>query len=200
MNQPYLKAHLQQIFQSFSKQLKMVFADMDRAYQSAAAVYAFSCDGCKDNCCRSLFYHHTFLEYCFLLDGFAGLSSVKQREIICRAREKGQMSGELNPNNQANRPMCPLNSKGRCMLYANRPMICRLHGIPHEFRPPGKGTVNGAGCRTFEDRCGQKQYYPFDRTPFYARMAALEKAFKQQAGVGHKLKLTVAEIICSFEK
>jgi hypothetical protein len=200
MNLPFSREHLQLTFQAFTLPLKTVFDKMEQAYRSAAACYAFSCSGCRDNCCRSTFYHHTFLEYCYLHEGFCGLDPTRQAEVIASAQEVCRTAGGSKAGGRAVRPMCPLNIASRCLLYGHRPMICRLHGIPHEFRLPGKELIRGAGCRTFDERCGQKQYYPFDRTSFYVQMAELEQAFKQQAGIQSKLKLTVAEMICSFKK
>ena len=99
---------------------------------------------------------------------------------------------------QAGKPvwiMCPLNDNGRCILYAYRPMICRMHGIPYEFQKPGQKIINCPGCQTFDERCSDKRYYPFDRTPFYFVMANLENEFKQTVGITGKLKATITEMI-----
>ena len=53
--------------------LKQIYADMDRAYHRAAGQYGFACDGCPDSCCRSLFYHHTIIEYGYLVEGLKTL-------------------------------------------------------------------------------------------------------------------------------
>jgi hypothetical protein len=42
--------------------------------------------------------------------------------------------------------------------------------------------------------------YRFDRTPFYRQMAMLERELKQAAGLDAKLKMTVAEMIATFEE
>ena len=88
--------------------------------------------------------------------------------------------------------MCPLNREGRCLLYAFRPMICRLHGIPHELRPPGRPVSYGPGCRLFSERHGRQPYVAFDRSPLYARMAGLEQEIRRALGFGARLKLTIA--------
>lgn len=94
--------------------------------------------------------------------------------------------------------MCPLNFDGLCVLYPYRPMICRLHGIPHELQPPGQGKILNVGCRDFEKRNSTRMHVPFDRTPFYTKMAGLEKEFRQQAGTTQKIKMTVSQMIVSF--
>ena len=95
-------------------------------------------------------------------------------------------------------PMCPLNFDGRCILYAYRPMICRLHGIPHEFTRPDQRTLYGPGCEAFTKKYAQKGHIKFDRTPFYLAMAELEKDFKLKAGLTRKLKMTIAQMIISL--
>ncbi len=73
-------------------------------------------------------------------------------------------------------------------------MICRLHGIPNEFHRPDGQVIHGPGCDTFNKQCHQRSYIPFDRTPFYQEMAALEKALRQRAGFTGKIKMTVAQM------
>jgi hypothetical protein len=94
--------------------------------------------------------------------------------------------------------MCPLNFNERCALYAYRPMICRVHGIPHELQRPGQGVVTGPGCAAFTQEHPEKKYFKFDRTPIYLELAVLEKQFKSKAGITHRLKMTIAEIISTF--
>ena len=118
--------------------LKALYAEMDRQYEHAASHYGFICSGCDDNCCRTRFYHHTFLEYLYIIDGFNRLSAEIKRETRNRARKVcNQMNEENTPFGQ----MCPLNFEGRCILYIHRPMICRLHGIPHELRKYSKALL-----------------------------------------------------------
>ena len=46
-----------------------------------------------------------------------------------------------------------------------------------------------------DDRCANKPYYKYDRTPFYLEMAKLENEFKQAAGLDSRIKMTIAEMI-----
>lgn len=80
-------------------------------------------------------------------------------------------------------------------LYAFRPMICRLHGIPHELRPPGRPVSYGPGCPLFSERHARQAYVAFDRSPLYARMARLEQEIRRSLGFGARLKMTVAEML-----
>ncbi len=93
------------------------------------------------------------------------------------------------------RLMCPLNFEKLCILYPYRPMICRLHGIPHELRKSANNRIYGGGCETFDRRCRAKNYFTFDRTPFYMKMAALENQFKQATGIAGKIRMTIAEML-----
>ena len=168
---------------------------MDRAYNQAASAAGFVCTGCEDNCCRSLFYHHTYLEYIFLRSGFAELSQARRQEIKERALAYVRSVSATPAGPVGKRMICPLNNEGRCRLYAVRPMICRLHGIPHEFTPPGHSLRLGTGCKAFYDQSGPNENYRLDRTPHYLEMARLEAQFKWQLGLNQKIKLTVAEML-----
>jgi Fe-S-cluster containining protein len=182
-------------FAAFSDRLRDLFAAMDREFTRAAAHYGFQCSGCPDNCCQTHFYHYTHLEYLFIQEGLAKLTPAKQRQIRIRAEDVCRKVARADREGHPLRMMCPLNDHGLCILYPNRPMICRLHGIPHEFQNPGQKRIHCPGCTPFDERCPDKPYYAFDRTPFYSKMASLEKEFKQTAGITGKIKLTIAEMI-----
>ena len=112
---------------------------------------------------------------------------------VCRQHEEGDKKGE------SIRVMCPLNSEGMCLLYTHRPMICRLHGISHELRRPGRDIGFSPGCGEFSEFTIGKDYFTFDRTPFYIKMAGLEKEVNETFGPRDKIKLTVAQMISEFE-
>jgi hypothetical protein len=50
-------------------------------------------------------------------------------------------------------------------------------------------------CEEFGRQCKKKDYYKFDRTPFYNQMARLENQLKEHFGLNRKIKKTVAEMI-----
>jgi Fe-S-cluster containining protein len=182
----------------FLERLKRIYAAMDQKYKEAAEYYNFHCTGCEDNCCFTRFYHHTLLEYLYIYEGFKTFDRKKQKKIIQKASDVSCKSVLAAEKVQTVRLICPLNLDGLCLLYAFRPMICRLHGIPHELQQPGMEIVYGPGCEAFSKPCLQKNYFKFDRTPFYIEMAELEKELKQAVGMTQKLKFTVAEMINSF--
>jgi len=180
---------------AYIDRLKQIYAAMDRAYNRAAGRYSFACDGCRDSCCRSRFYHHTIIEYDYLIQGLKTLNLAKRKEVTARALHVVDETTRADQSGTAVRIMCPLNFDELCILYPYRPMICRLHGIPHELQKPGQNPVYGPGCETFDHRCGPRGYVKFDRTPFYRQVAMLEQQVKQALGFDGKIRMTVAEMI-----
>ena len=179
----------------FAELLTSIFADMDREYSRVAEHYGFDCNACADICCQTRFYHHTYIEYLLVKEGFHTLGSDMQTEIVSRARKVVRQAADLEKEGKPARLMCPLNFEALCVLYPYRPMICRLHGIPHEFQNGAGHRVQAPGCETFDRMCSSIQYFKFDRTPFYREMAGLEKAFRQTLGINAKIRMTIAEMI-----
>jgi Fe-S-cluster containining protein len=175
-----------------------IYAAMDRAYNLAALHYGFKCTGCDDNCCYTRFYHYTYIEYGYILKGYRLLDGHKSAEVRKRALKVIGDSKATDKKELAERYMCPLNFDGRCILYAYRPMICRLHGIPHEFQTSNHNVIYAPGCDSFTGQHGDTKYFSFDRTPFYTQMTRLESELKQAMGIDNKLKMTIAEMIASF--
>ena len=173
------------------EEIKSAYAAMDAAYDAVADQYGFHCQGCEDNCCTSLFFHHTYVEQAYLLSGVTALPQADQDAARKRAQEyvKQTFDGREIPESQ--KLLCPLNQDGRCMVYAQRPMICRLHGLPHELNRPGAGKLQSPGC----DAGGFQTYIPFDRTPLYQHMARAEMAYRQTHQLRGKIKKTIAEML-----
>ena len=184
----------------FFDRLAEIYGEMDRAYDEVAGLYGFSCTGCVDNCCLTRFYHHTAIEYAYLVRSFTALPRSLRSGCMDRALAYNREMKRVRAEKGSFSRMCPLNENGLCLLYSSRPMICRLHGIPHELAPPGRAKTYGAGCGAFEAQCGKGVYHPFDRTPFYAAMADLERRFKEAAGISGKVRMTVAEMLESVSE
>ena len=195
MHLPFEKLIAQINTDVFLNRLSAIYASMDLKYSKAADYYGFNCTGCEDNCCLTRFYHFTISEYLYILEGFDKLNAEKQTDIRARALEVTRKTLEADRKGKPVRLMCPLNIDGSCILYSYRPMICRLHGIPHELHKPGQDIAYGSGCETFSKQFGKKSYYKFDRTPFYMEMAALEKELKQAACITLKIKMTVVDML-----
>ncbi len=177
------------------KPLAALYDDMDKIWNKIAADHHFNCTGCEDNCCKSLFFHHTYIEKAYLLHGFNALDSNKKQKILGRAANYCKRTFPQSLEIKTLKIYCPVNENGRCTLYKYRPMICRLHGLPHELKKPGFDPIKGTGCDAglFDD----KTYIKFDRTPFYQQMAQIEIAFRQNLNKTGKIKETIAQMLVS---
>jgi Fe-S-cluster containining protein len=178
------------------KALKTLYASMDKTWDKIATGYHFHCNGCEDNCCKSLFFHHTHIEKAYLIHGFNGLDQDTKEKILIRAKNYCSKTFPKGSEINALKIICPLNEDGLCLLYPFRPMICRLHGLPHELKKPGVEPVKGPGCDAglFDD----KPYIKFDRTPFYQQMAQIEMKFRRDSNKAYKTKQTIAQMLISL--
>jgi hypothetical protein len=170
-----------------------LYQKMDLAYNQVAACYDFHCTGCTDNCCTSLFFHHTFIEKAFVIQGFSQMEKAIQKQIQDKAADYVNRTFSTPGTHRSLKRMCPLNREGKCVLYFYRPMICRLHGLPHELHPPGRQKIRGSGCDA--GSFDAKTYIPFDRTPFYVEMAAIEQQFKDRHSKTGRPRQTIAQIL-----
>jgi Fe-S-cluster containining protein len=175
--------------------IDQLFRRMDRAYDEAAERSGFVCHGCRDNCRQTRFYHHTLLEVLYIR---SGLKSLPPHRLV-RIRASAQAADrQMTGSQQCKAPlrvMCPLNDKGRCVLYDRRPMICRLHGIAHTLRRPDGQMISGPGCDDYYRQCGASGHHTLDRTPIYVAMAELEGRLRAQLNYHRKIKMTVARIV-----
>lgn len=172
---------------------------MDSRYAEVAGRYGFVCRGCRDNCCITRFTHHTWIEYHYLLSGFESIDEVRKKKVRRRADTVTDIMRMADARGLPVREMCPLNVDGRCVLYSHRPMICRLHGLPHELHPPGQDLRKHPGCEAFYDRCGLSGYIRFDRTPFYMELSNLERNLRGSLGITRKIKMTIAQMLADPE-
>ncbi len=179
----------------FFSRLAGIYETMDDAWNLAAAHYGFVCNGCDDNCCESEFYHHTFVEKAYLLSGISNLDPAAKKRIQERAKTVLSKLTSALKKGESLRIMCPLNEKGRCILYLFRPMICRLHGIPNELKKPGRTAVKGPGCDAGKELFTLKPYTTFDRTPFYTKMAMLEMDYRKTTEKTGRVNQTIAEML-----
>lgn len=173
---------------------------MDAAYEDVASSYGLACGGCADNCCTQLFHHRTQIEFLYLYEGFKKADSALKDWMLRGAREfedyhlKGADAGPP--------PICPVNSGGLCSLYEFRPMICRLHGLPHEFTMPDGKKVGGGGCLGLGSGSteGAEPSPLLDRTPFYTGLADIERSLRKIAGHPGGCKRTTARMLMEMEK
>lgn len=197
--EPFLSARSRYL--PILNRLQVLFEEMDQAYETVARQYGFQCRGCADSCCRTRFHHHTLLEYIFLLEGMRTLGPGQRPAVHERALAAVDRMRDADRRGVGLRSLCALNGDGLCMIYAFRPMICRLHGIPHELKRPDGNVVISPGCDAFSAGCrqtGTTDYVRFDRTPFYRRMALLEKDLRERMGYAGKIKLTLAQMLVTI--
>lgn len=176
-------------------QLAELYAAMDRQYEAAAQYYGFQCDGCRENCCQTRFYHHTIIEYLYLMKGMDQLPLETRDTVLVVAARVVRQTRAADQSGQKLRLMCPLNREQLCIMYSYRPMICRMHGISHELHRNDGTILSGPGCRQFDDQAQGKAYFRYDRTPLYHQMALLEKEVRLTSGISRKLKMTIAEML-----
>jgi Fe-S-cluster containining protein len=102
---------------------------------------AVACASGCDDCCHALF-DLSLLEALSLALAFQELPRAERREIRRRGEKSAQifdkaaaqalaapLEGRMRLLSQARVP-CPLLSDGRCLLYRDRPLTCRLYGVP----------------------------------------------------------------------
>lgn len=173
--------------------VRALFAGMDRAYAKVAALYGFDCGGCEENCCTQRFYHYTLTEHYYLHKGLRAAGPARSTVVLEKARKVvGSYSEELK-SGRILPLMCPVNFDGLCSLYEHRPMICRLHGLPHEFAAPDGTLKEGGGCHRFNSL--HKITLRLDRTGFYAELAGIEKALRERLAFSGRYKKTTAEML-----
>jgi Fe-S-cluster containining protein len=185
----------------FERRLQGLYAEMDAAYDAVASGHGFHCTGCADNCCLTRFHHHTMAELALLQTAFSHLPKVEREAAAGRATVVLTRYESAEKTGESPRVMCPVNLEQHCLIYDARPMICRMHGVPHVLRGPGRPPSYGPGCAAFSERCESQASGPvFDRTPYYQKMAVLEKELRTAARYTGKIKMTVAEMILLFSE
>ena len=187
------------MWEQIGASLAELYRRMEEAYALEAEKLGLSCDGCADNCCTSYFLHYTRVEWAYLHQGLDLCPPEKRRAFEERAARYVARSAPYLEKGRPPKIMCPLNEDGRCVLYAHRMMICRLHGVPNFFEKPDGSVLRFPGCV----RC-QGLYTDLDsvdlmdRTPFYRKLAALEKELAAwRPPTGPRVRLTLAEMILS---
>lgn len=182
------------------ERLATLYACMDKAWETAAAHYGFVCKGCADNCCATEFYHYTYIEKHYLISGLKTLTLSDVETIKGKAKTACTARDEAKPAERPIRVMCPLNSSGLCQLYKFRPMICRLHGIPHELKKPGTPPVRHQGCPDGTPLFKARAYYKFDRTPLYSELAKIEMEYRRSTGNQTRMRQSIAEMLIPGEQ
>jgi len=182
--------------QPYLDRLAALYEKMDQEYDRVAGELDFSCAGCDDNCCDSLFIHHTYVEWIFLIRGIRKMASNIQARLVASSREYLARMNMLKAKGEEPLAMCPLNENGKCMAYDHRMMICRLHGVPALIKMPTGAEKRFGGCfRCQEKIAGTNNFPEVDRTPLLTEMAAIERDLLTAAGPRPRVKLSIAEMI-----
>jgi len=171
---------------------------MEQAYERAAVALHLSCRDCDDNCCDSLFHHHTRCEWAYLWQGLRAMDSSQKAAVMERARSYVAGLAAVPAGTHRYLP-CPLLSEGRCLVYRHRLMICRLHGVPSQMLRPDGRRLHFPGCYRCQQICAQQPQllrHAVERTGFLQRLARLERELSS-APAPHmpRPRLTIAEMI-----
>ena len=178
-------------------ELERIYSTMENEYDKVASRIGLSCEGCTDNCCRSYFRHHTYVEWAYLWQGLRQLEQSRVDRFLERASEYMETANRRLERNEPPRTMCPLNEDGWCAVYSHRMMICRLHGVPNQVRMPDGRVKAFPGCHVTRELTRNMDRVPYlDRTPLYAELAALERRFLgERRETLPKVDLTLAEML-----
>ncbi|MBU2489613.1 MAG: YkgJ family cysteine cluster protein [Proteobacteria bacterium] len=181
----------------FLPRIHSLYARMDEACALAAVEHDFLCTGCEDTCCATLFFHHTLAECLVLWAGIRDLPADVREQLLARASRVREAEAARGSGSGPFREPCPALVQGRCLVYAHRPMVCRLHGMAHAMTLPDGSCRTGPGCSLYEQRVAEFEHRPapLDRTPLYQDLAALEREIRAEAGFSGRIRLTVAGIL-----
>lgn len=132
-------------YEQFLKQIDGMFERMQQEYPEAVCCG----QGCTD-CCYAMFDLH-LIEALYLNDKFNKLDSdnkdrllieadkadrkvFKMKRKMAKAHKAGQEDEQILQEVAKERLRCPLLSEDdKCAMYENRPITCRLYGLPLEI-------------------------------------------------------------------
>ncbi len=184
----------------YIKQLENVFNDIDIEYKKGQSHYGgFSCEGCPDNCCKTVFNHYTLAEYFYFCEGLDKLEDSVMEDVSVRARDYFQQIARVGYAQESLEIMCPVNFDGKCIVYENRPLICRVHGLPSVLHTPGRKGQQWNGCNVFQEKNnGTDLTLIIDRTRYFTLIASIEKGIRQEMVFFKKYKKTISEMILDY--
>jgi len=186
---------------TLAEQLKVLYEDMEQAYDVVAHKLGHGCDGCPDNCCDSYFLHHTYIEWAYLWQGVEALDDERRQSLLARARAYEMEAQKIVAAGERPKIMCPLNEEGRCMLYRHRLLVCRTHGVPATMTRPDGRKLSFPGCFRCQDLIVDKQIENADmptmeRTILLKRLVMLEQELLQgRRHLAPKVKRTIAAML-----
>lgn len=176
-----------------------LYKRMEGAYNTTAHAAGLSCAGCEDNCCRTHFRHHTYIEWIYLWKGMLTLPEAKRNAYVARAHDVVAECNSIQAAGATPRVMCPVNDDGLCGLYNHRLMICRLHGTRNVLHRPDGQRQLFRGCYRFDaltSTMAADAIPSLDRTPLYKELAQLEmEHLGPRAANAPRVSLTLAEML-----
>ncbi len=179
------------VYRDLFKEYEHLAGRADLAFRETGEEYpgCVRCvDGCSD-CCHSVFGLF-LIESVYINHHYNRLGRRLRREVAARGdradRELGEVEKKLraydhDPRLKAlamarERVRCPLlDSRGKCVLYAFRPVTCRVYGIPSVIN----GKVHVCWKAGFEKG---RTYPAFDLDGMYRELYALSRRLLQKAG------------------
>lgn len=144
--------------------------------------------GCSDCCVGALTL--TPVEAAAIGEGLAALSATARAELAARARAAPPAR------------CAALDDAGRCGIYADRPLVCRSHGVPVRTTPPGKTAlpVVSACEKNFAAGAGLAAVAPdaiLDQTTLSTVLLAVDSAFAAEVGRPRGERLSLAELLAA---
>jgi Fe-S-cluster containining protein len=178
-------------FSSHFESYRLLVGKADQAFSRMKKEYG-DCIKCKpqcSDCCHAVFGLF-LMEALYLQQHFGRLNKKERRDAILRARKSDKELAKIEEKLKAHegdpqmkpfslskeRVRCPLlNEKDKCILYAYRPITCRVYGIPTAIH--GRGHVCGKAA--FK----RGETYPtFDLDSIYRALYHLSKSIITEAG------------------
>jgi Fe-S-cluster containining protein len=182
------------------EQYRNLLAEIDSWFAGAAAACPeqISCGKGCSGCCRGLF-DITLLDALSLQQGFAQLAPDIRTAVLAKAGERvaalqqtwpefahpyllnhrpEEDWDELMPDDDET-PCVLLDDEGHCLVYAYRPMTCRLHGLP---------LVDVSGEVMHDEWCTEN-FTGADPLAMAALQGEFDRFFREEVRLGRELSL-----------
>ncbi len=182
--------------EEFRKEYRQLLLAADAWFASCMAVGGaqIRCSGGCAGCCHGLF-DITLLDALVLQEGFGAMADADRSLVLAAARNQlarlqkkwpafkapyllNGIPQEEWDSPEENATPCPLlDAHGRCRLYADRPLICRLHGLPH---------VDFSG-EVFDDSWCTRNFPDSDPLAVKELSGDFRRLFRREAQLLHEL-------------
>jgi len=151
---------------------RLLLGKLDDFFAHAQEKYAavMHCGPGCDDCCHTQLSVFSF-EVALLVEAVGHLSPAVRQAIVARARQ-----AEKDPQSP-----CPLLVDQQCLVYAQRPVICRTHGLALLVPESGELSVcprNFLGSKHIDGDC------VLDLTPVNQLLSTLGRILTQQGELG----------------